>query len=865
MTSSFVDLIEIASVNEKYLQVAHPADLLDAVVNLVPDGFDKREFALRALGYLTIHNNWFGIGAVREGAHEPILCTALRAEMLSNASHDARLRAFLPIGLCFIDDLAKTFCQFEAIYPDLSFITRTQEHPSFNPFVNFQMDLAATRAYGMTGVIFQRSMRKKQRDIEEKRHNEIYIRKRVWTYINEPLVLAKWISPDMLPAEDTWVSLSLSDIFHIFERASLKKQQNTNNEWVTGYSNRRKTATALGIDPPDEFKPRTGGSHGGKKRKTKAADAVQQGEAKLQATQQAPDIDDFDDPSSCPEFAEDFKRAAAYDGVLATGVKEARGEQAKKPGTSKEKRKNLKLSEHYLAGRPVVENQICSPKLFLPKLALFRLYSAQIHSHGDARGVICRGIFDFQMHTGWDLDDILDIRVSGDIEKPVTVEHPTYYPHLNRVFYKPKAYIGWPAVYREMAARPLDDPEAAAFWRAHNVIREPLSLLHEIHIPLPIREVWDDVLEIKAAGVKRDRHLFRMEGKQGSTTFSREQALQFLKEFNIFAHEKAPALGKLSANQIRAFYETAYSQAGLCPEQRYLVSDSVRTCYIVDLWYHRSTVDGYHSNYVAAYNQVEGWVQREVQQVAKKHGIALGSTSAASFEDPAAVREMYRRSGYTLGAWRCARLDNAMQVVAALQDNYLAIDPSSKVEYHNRLCRLLLVLFSLFEGLRDFEFPRITNAGVDLPVGFLTINGKGEINRLPIHSFLSQTLAQYGRTIPSSRKSKPSAPYLYLLDEKGNEQELDLAQYQQELASGYLLAGIEKPVEIYAWRHMFNFMMISNNISTDARRYLLRHESKGIERRNSYQDSDLENFWLEYNRFGDAIVELFHLERPVNG
>jgi hypothetical protein len=301
-----------------------------------------------------------------------------------------------------------------------------------------------------------------------------------------------------------------------------------------------------------------------------------------------------------------------------------------------------------------------------------------------SNGIQIRGIIDLQSHIGWTLERILNIRISNAMDEPLYVAEPTYYPNLKRLFFNPDKRIGWPKLYKKIAGLKPSDSEYKYFWKMHNTIREPLHALHEIYIPQPLRDVLDAC--INKSTKNNLPHLFSYQSPAGkSVTFRQEDIKAYLKDASEFFKEKALYGRDIHPNQIKTFFEIAYHHAGLCPEQRYLISGDIQTAYIVSLWYFRTSISNLHGNFTAAYNQVESRIWRDAEEIASDYNLDIVWPDNILYENPEAIGQAYDRANYSLGSWRCARLDIAKKTVEILKNDYVLTvgDRMDKPKNHN--------------------------------------------------------------------------------------------------------------------------------------------------------------------------------------
>lgn len=345
------------------------------------------------------------------------------------------------------------------------------------------------------------------------------------------------------------------------------------------------------------------------------------------------------------------------------------------------------------------------------------------------------------LHLGRRHDWLLNLRIGDRPALLSECARPIYDPDRGRICYTPLLYLGLPASLRPGADQSGDVIAPSRAWQQHDVIYEPISLIHEIILPGDLARALRNLTQARRAAIER----WPLEASGlgcgancgpawlwlsgGRLTLLDETAIgDIFIWLTDFVRRYIPGYPLLRATHLIRSFEGYYTHFGLRGVYRYYCSERARSYFEMPLRYSRVSAQQVYEAHEPACAKFEWEIAWEQSQLGLASGVATPETGEPRGR-PATGNDTH------FGSWHCTRLDVSRQIVAELRCGLRepqTWDPhlEARRALHNARVRLLAVSLALLGGLRPFEILRIQRRHVDVDGLWLAVRGKPHCTRL---------------------------------------------------------------------------------------------------------------------------------------
>jgi integrase len=744
---------------------------LSRLISIVPDPFEKVDFSQRVLGLLS----WNGeiAGFENLAGDVSLISLVLRNEIKFSVFQNPEMENYLAPAIWFCAELDKQIRK--GFFKD---VEQCQ-----NIFTRVQKELFDTSIGDIVGPIFHRNLRLKALQVKKYRADDAFVISRLGSFINPPIYICKFIPPDCV--KPNWVEYQPEELDGYAFTAVDEIQSIHNHRPATAhtYKCRWKAAVhGIGLD-------RSYVERGGYTRSITVGDIEQW----LVEDQQLPEPEEDEGSRSL--------RLKAID-ITTRQEKKAHNPRRLYP-------------RGYIHGQKVCRNNLTrySPNVLpILSIALCRLALNQLENAGDSNYQTCRAIFNLMLHTGQPAEFFCAMKISWaeNISEDMDLSTPIYFPNLGMIVYVPKVHVGWPDRYEELSKLKQSLPVVWKSWRYHDEIYHPVSPYHIIFLPKPLIMSSLNMSSLSSGELSP---LFSWVSKGSRRCLKPTDVRSIFGKINEYVLRSIAEHPKITEIDLRDSFEGYYNSYEFPPEMRYVVSTQFRSQYQLSIWYGLISSNQYSRMYRQAYLTFE----REIADTITR----IGEIPDVLLDDEVAI---YDEKFF--GSWQCARDELVRRLLDGIIDHMASpaeFFPNMSIDQaRSNIHTLFIAIGFLLIGVRPQEVVRIKCRHIDCWEWFLAVDGKPHCDssaarRLPIMGSLKPFITN----MISNHKGKDYLLNLYRPD--GSMAPMTAHDIRNFFAR--MLANFDP----YSIRYLFCKTMLDLNISYPIRRYLMGHESDGLE------------------------------------
>ena len=497
-------------------------------------------------------------------------------------------------------------------------------------------------------------------------------------------------------------------------------------------------------------------------------------------------------------------------------------ENDSRSNSQKNKKANSRLSPHYIEGR---HPEIASLSAFdangfpasIYKTVWTWLY--QQDQANDPNIYTKRAVFHILHDTGQTPEWIAALAADGSAS-------PQWIPKYRAISYQPDNHIGWSEEVEEMTKdAAAGDHQARANLRLMEHTYQSVGITHYV----PVSRLLNDCfLANKPSGLilpwfKKD--------EDNPRSLNINDISLIIDEWNNMLNKAGIFCQNITAKRIQTDFSRHFHVAGLNPEFLYLVSGKGIPAYQLSCWYGSTTAERLFTAYDEAYLKV-------IQ------------THAPRSIDPTINHPAPQAN---LGSWRVAKTQHVELILKTAIDQYVTThNENDDINALLIVTQVLLILCLLiFLGLRPFEIGWLKkNFLVD---DYLTIDAKTHAGRegtrvLPLPSIVQALIHQMISYLDQT-ENQPGDLFDGWDTDSINHLLYDLAGQ----------VSIKSTAEAYAWRYKF-YSFAMQWLPTEARRYVMGHETQGIESNNAYLDFNFSELPEQLETLSKKIIKYLNID-----
>ncbi len=469
----------------------------------------------------------------------------------------------------------------------------------------------------------------------------------------------------------------------------------------------------------------------------------------------------------------------------------------------------------------------------------------------------------FMLHLGRRIEWLLNIQIGDAPKTPQDCEHPICSPQGNRIYYVPKIYLGLP-----LLLYPTNQADPGRFdenWRAHDLVYEPIDLIHEIILPPALAEGLSHYIDLRRSAIKHSPleasglgctenggPLWLALENRSLSILDKNAVGKIFEQITNSIREFIPDYPTLRpANFVRSF-EAYYASLGLRGEYRFYLSERARYVLEMPLRYSQITSAQVYKAHCAAYEKFDHLITNE--RMAVLGYSPVNQSKSQPLHEPGLLN--YKR----FGSWHVVRSDITSTMIATLlramdQPNGWYSQLTEEQSKYNILVMLLSLLLALLLGLRPFEIIRIRPRHLDLENHWLAVHGKPHVSRpafrrLPIPILIRELLSH----ILKKREISPSGTLLGLYNSKGVWKALTQKNLFAAIQTICIHAELSIAPDLYSFRHRFRTDMLAAGIPEHLLNYLMGHETRGAESVNIFMERSLTDLEPTYTAAVQKLI-----------